>query len=48
MWAVVQTSKKTCPTRDGKIHYPDDKRTCVIPVKLDPGKTYVLWSYRLL
>jgi hypothetical protein len=46
MWAVVQTSKETFPTMDGKIHYLDDKRTCVIPVKLDPGKTYVLWFNR--
>lgn len=23
----------TLPTVDGKIHYLDDKRTCVIPVK---------------
>jgi hypothetical protein len=43
MWAVVQTSKKTFPTIDGSIHYLDDKRTCVIPVTLEPGKTYVLW-----
>jgi hypothetical protein len=43
MWAVVQTSKKTFPTLDGQIHYLDDQRTCVIPVKLEPGKTYVLW-----
>ena len=43
MWAVVQTSKTTFPTIDGKIRYLDDKRTCVVPVKLEPGKTYVLW-----
>ena len=46
MWAVVQTSKETFPTVDGKIHYLDDQRTCVIPVKLEPGKTYVLWFNR--
>jgi RNA polymerase sigma-70 factor (ECF subfamily) len=46
MWAVVQTSKKTFPTIEGKIHYLDDKRTCVVPVKLEPGKTYVLWFNR--
>jgi len=46
MWAVVQTSKETFPTVDGKIHYLEDKRTCVIPVKLEPGKTYVLWFNR--
>lgn len=43
MWAVVQTSKTTFPTIDGKIHYLDDKRTCAIPVKLESDKTYVLW-----
>ena len=46
MWAVVQTSKETFPTVDGKIHYLDDQRTCAIPVKLEPGKTYVLWFNR--
>jgi hypothetical protein len=46
MWAVVQTSKETYPSVDGKIHYLEDKRTCVIPVKLAPGKTYVLWFNR--
>jgi len=46
MWAVVQTSKKTFPTIEGKIHYLDDRRTCVVPVKLEPGKTYVLWFNR--
>ena len=46
MWAVVQTAKETFPTVDGKIHYLDDKRTCVIPVKLEPGKTYVVWFNR--
>ena len=46
MWAVVQTSKETFPKVDGKIHYLDDKRTCVVPVKLEPGKTYVVWFNR--
>jgi hypothetical protein len=23
--------------------YMEDKRTCVMPVKLEPGKTYVIW-----
>jgi hypothetical protein len=27
----------------GKIHYLKDKKTCVLPVKLEPGKTYVIW-----
>ncbi len=27
----------------GKPHYLPDGRTCVLPVKLEPGKTYVVW-----
>jgi len=46
MWAVVQTSKETFPKTDGQIRYLDDKRTCVIPLKLAPGKAYVLWFNR--
>jgi Bacterial Ig-like domain len=41
MWSVCQISDETFP-EVGKIHYLD-KRTCVVPVKLQPGKTYVLW-----
>ena len=29
--------------RDGKPKYLADKRTCVLPVKLEPGKTYAIW-----
>ena len=43
MWAVCQISKETFPKTSGGIHYLDDKRTCVVPVELEPGKTYVLW-----
>jgi len=28
---------------DGKPKYEDDRRTCVLPVKLEPGKTYAIW-----
>ena len=46
-WSVCQTSDDTFPeSGDGKIHYLADKRTCVMPVKLQPGKTYVLWLNR--
>src|SRR5262245_41467304 len=45
MWAVVQTSKETFP-ETGAIHYLADERTCVIPVRLQPGKAYVLWFNR--
>jgi hypothetical protein len=43
MWSVCQISRETFPKIAGDIHYLDDRRTCVIPVTLEPGKTYVLW-----
>ncbi|MBM3860024.1 MAG: hypothetical protein FJ395_10280 [Verrucomicrobia bacterium] len=47
MWAICQISKETFPEKgNGQIHYLPDKRTCVFPVKLQPGKTYVLWFNR--
>jgi hypothetical protein len=42
MWAICQISKESFPESAGPIHYVDN-RTCVMPVKLEPGKTYVLW-----
>jgi Bacterial Ig-like domain len=38
----VQTVKDAFPATTGKPHFEQD-RTCVLPVKLEPGKTYVLW-----
>lgn len=47
MWAICQISDETFPEKgDGNIHYLADKRTCVFPVKLQSGKTYVLWFNR--
>ena len=45
MWSVCQISKESFPETAGQIHYTDN-RTCVMPVKLEPGKTYVLWFNR--
>lgn len=46
-WSVCQISKENFPASGtGKIHYQSDKRTCVMPVKLQPGRTYVLWLNR--
>jgi RNA polymerase sigma-70 factor (ECF subfamily) len=45
MWSICQISKNSFPEGAGKVHYVD-KRTCVFPVKLQPGKTYVLWFNR--
>ena len=28
---------------NGQPRYLGDKRTCVLPVKLEPGKTYAIW-----
>ena len=46
MWSFCQISDETFPEKAGEIHYLPDKRTCVMPVKLEPGKTYVLWFNR--
>jgi RNA polymerase sigma-70 factor (ECF subfamily) len=46
MWSVCQISKETFPETAGQIRYKVDKRTCVVPVKLEAGKTYVLWFNR--
>jgi RNA polymerase sigma-70 factor (ECF subfamily) len=45
-WSWVQTSRETFPEVVGKIHYEPDGQTCVLPVKLKPGRTYVLWINR--
>lgn len=42
-WSWVTLSKESFPTTDGKIRYLADKRTCVLPVKLESGKTYAIW-----
>ena len=47
-WSVCKsTPEENYPgTGDGPMHYLSDKRTCVMPVKLKPGRTYVLWFNR--
>ena len=40
-WAIL--SKESFPKMDGKPKYLADKRTCVLPVMLEPGKTYAIW-----
>ena len=42
-WSWVMRSKESFPKLDGKPKYLADKRTCVLPVKLAPGKTYAIW-----
>lgn len=43
MWSWVMVSKETFPRITGGIRYLSDKRTCVAPVKLEPGKVYAIW-----
>ena len=46
MWSWCRISVDTFPQTAGDVHYLDDKRTCVLPVKLEPGRTYVIWVNR--
>ncbi len=43
-WSWSTLSKESFPKVDGKPKYLADKRTCVLPVKLQPGKTYAIWA----
>ena len=44
-WSWSQISEDTFPkpAGDNAISYDKDKRTCVMKVKLEPGKSYVIW-----
>jgi RNA polymerase sigma-70 factor (ECF subfamily) len=42
-WSWTQISEASYPKTTGKPHYDKDMRTCVLPVQLEPGKTYVIW-----
>jgi RNA polymerase sigma factor (sigma-70 family) len=44
-WSWSQLSEETNPKTvgDKPVHYEKDKRTCVLKVKLEPGKTYGFW-----
>ena len=42
-WSWSQISDDTFPKSTGEVHYKPDKRTCVFPCKLEPGRTYVFW-----
>jgi RNA polymerase sigma-70 factor (ECF subfamily) len=45
-WGWSSLSAESFPTTDGAPKYLADKRTCVLPVKLKPGKTYAIWLSR--
>jgi Bacterial Ig-like domain len=42
-WSWVQISKSSFPETMGDIHYDIDSKTCVMPVKLEPGRKYIIW-----
>ncbi len=42
-WSWSTWVKETFPETTGNLDHLDDKRTCVLPVKLKPGKTYAIW-----
>jgi hypothetical protein len=42
-WSWSTYSDVTFPDMSGGPKYLADKRTCVLPVKLQPGKTYAIW-----
>ena len=42
-WSWSSAWKDSTPEGIGAPHYDADKRTCVLKVKLEPGKTYGYW-----
>lgn len=43
MWSWVRANPAPFPKIAGEVHFLKDKRTCVLPVSLEPGKTYGMW-----
>jgi RNA polymerase sigma-70 factor (ECF subfamily) len=42
-WSWSTVTRDSFPTVTGSPTYLEDGRTCVLPVKLEPGKTYGSW-----
>ena len=42
-WSWSTLSKDSFPETSGEAKYLEDQCTCVLPVKLKPGKTYAIW-----
>lgn len=42
-WSWSTASQESSPETTGKPKYDDDRRTCILPVKLQAGKTYAIW-----
>jgi RNA polymerase sigma-70 factor (ECF subfamily) len=42
-WSWVQIAPENFPDLLGEPYYLDDKKTCVLKVRLKPDKTYIIW-----
>lgn len=42
-WSWCTASNDSYPKTTGKAKYLNNKRTCVLPVALEPNKTYAMW-----
>jgi RNA polymerase sigma-70 factor (ECF subfamily) len=42
-WSWVKLSDATFPKTTGNPRLLDDQRTCVLPVSLEPGRSYAMW-----
>ena len=42
-WSWSTWGEENFPKTTGKPRYLTDKRTCVLPVELQPGRTYAIW-----
>ena len=42
-WSWVKISDASFPKTAGNAHFLEDRRTCVLPVTLEPGKSYAIW-----
>ena len=42
-WSWVEVSKESFPATTGQPHFLPDGTTCILPVKLEAGKSYAVW-----
>lgn len=45
MWSLVKVSADSFPELSGDVRYLDS-RTFIVPVRLEPGRTYAMWINR--
>ncbi|MFZ5905893.1 MAG: Ig-like domain-containing protein [Nitrospirota bacterium] len=42
-WSWVQIAPENFPQITGGPRYLEDKKTCILDVRLEPGRTYIIW-----